>query len=205
VDQSHWKPGDVVLLRGVWHNNIWFACPTRVVKDTPEQIGLYWHAGTRCKQFYKRPTARDLLLVKKVKLVDHIWSGTDVLMLTKPGEAHSVWVMWYTGQSTIRCWYINLELPLQRTSLGFDTMDQELDIVISPDLSRWQWKDVESFQEMVEVGVLTVDEAKAIRAEGERVIQQMNAGESPFCDGWEKWMLPEEWTIPELPRGWDKL
>jgi hypothetical protein len=202
---SRWKSGDTVVLRGILFGKIWFAGPATVVQDDPDLIALYWPAGSRSREFFKRATAKDFLTTKKVILVDHIWSGTDVLMLAKPGEAHSVWVMWETGTSDFRCWYVNLELPLQRTHLGFDTMDQELDIVISPDLSQWRWKDEDTFAEMVEAGVFTAEEARSIRAEGERVIQQMRVGASPFCDGWEKWSPPPEWTIPELPEGWDKL
>ena len=30
------------------------------------------------------------------------------------------------------------------------------------------------------------DEARAIRAEGERAIKLMQANQSPYCDGWER-------------------
>lgn len=205
IIMDHWNPGEPVVLRGVLFGKIWFACPAIIVQDIPGLIALYWRAGTRVKQPFKRTSAQDFLTPEKVTLVDHTWFGTDVLSLTKPGESHSVWAMWETGTSFLRCWYVNLEFPFQRTSLGFDAMDQELDIVISPDLSRWHWKDEESFKEMVEAGVFTADEARAIRAEGEHVIRQMEAGESPFCDGWEKWSPPKEWAIPELPQGWERL
>jgi hypothetical protein len=197
--------GVTAILRGVWLGRIWFACPVKIMQDLPDLIALYWRAGTRVKQPFKRASAQDFLEPEKVILVDHIWTETDVLMLAKPGEAHSVWAMWETGTSILRCWYVNLEFPLHRTSLGFDTMDQELDIVIRPDLSRWRWKDEDSFEELVEAGLYSAEEARAIRVEGERVIQQMYVRQSPFCDGWEKWSPSPEWTIPELPDGWDRL
>ena len=59
-------------------------------------------------------------------------------MLAVPGESHAVWIMWERGHTKLRCWYINLETPLLRTPIGFDTMDHELDIVISPDRSGWR-------------------------------------------------------------------
>ncbi len=202
---SPWEPGNVVVLRGVWRQKLWVAGPAILVEDDPDLIALYWRAGTRMKTLGRRMAARDLLPSAKIDLVDHIWSETDVLALAKPGEAHSVWAMWETGQPKLRCWYVNLQTPLQRTSLGFDSMDYELDIVISPDLSQWRWKDEDEFQELTAAGMFTREEARAIRAEGECVLRQMSAGGAPFCDGWEKWSPPSGWAIPELPPGWDEL
>ena len=108
------------------------------------------------------------------------------------------------GQTRLRCWYVDLQEPLRRTVVGFDTMDNLLDIVISPDLSEWQWKDEDEFQEAVAIGVYSAEEARAIRAEGERAIELLRAGQPPFCDGWDKWSPPVEWQIPQLPDGWDK-
>ena len=70
-------------------------------------------------------------------------------MLAIPAAAHSVYVMWETGRTELRCWYVDLQEPLRRTTLGFDTMDHLLDIVISPDQSAWRWKDEDEFEEAV--------------------------------------------------------
>jgi hypothetical protein len=125
-------------------------------------------------------------------------------MLVTPGSSHAIYVMWETGQTKLRCWYIDLQEPLRRTNLGFDTMDQLLDIVVSPDQSKWHWKDEDEFEEAIAIGVYSIEEAQSIRAEGERVINLLQTGQSPFCDGWEKWSPPTEWDIPTLPEGWDK-
>jgi predicted RNA-binding protein associated with RNAse of E/G family len=84
-------------------------------------------------------------------------------------------------------------------------MDQILDIVISPDLSDWRWKDEDEFAEAERIGVYTSEQAQAIRAEGERVIARLNAQESPFCDGWDNWLPPDEWSIPKFPLGWEEV
>lgn len=138
---SHWTPGDHIVLRGVWRQRLWFACPVTVVQDTPALIALYWRAGTWTKVPGRRFTPQDMLSTEQLDLVDKTWVKTDVLMLVTPGAAHSVYAMWEQGHTRFRCWYVNLQEPLRRTSLGFDTMDHLLDVVVSHDRSEWRWKD----------------------------------------------------------------
>jgi hypothetical protein len=199
-----WKSGDAVVLRGVWRHRIWWACATTVVQDSPNLLALYWRAGTPEKAPAKRLTPQDLLS-DEIHLVDRNWVETDVLMLATPGAAHAVYVMWETGQTKLRCWYIDLQEPLRRTTIGFDTMDHLLDIVVSPDRLEWRWKGEDEFREAEAIGVYSPEEARAIQAEGEQVIELLCAGQSPFCDGWERWSPPLEWEIPELPDGWDRI
>jgi hypothetical protein len=202
---SRWTPGNHIVLRGVWRGNLWFALPMTVVQDSPDLIALYWRAGTCGKATGKRPTPRDLMSLEKVALVDYVWKETDVLMLAMPGAAHSVYVMWDAGHIRFRCWYVNLEEPLRRTPLGFDTMDHLLDIVIRPNGTEWRWKDEDEFQQAEAIGLYSAEEVRAIRAEGERVLDRLRAGQSPFCDHWESWLPPAGWKIPALPANWDDL
>ena len=192
------------MLRGVWHQKLWWAGMATVVKDTPDLIAMYWQAGNPSMIPAKRATPHNLLS-KKIHLVPRKWMETDVLMLVTPGSSHAVYVMWETGQTKLRCWYINLQEPLRRTNLGFDTMDHLLDIVISADLSAWHWKDEDEFEEAVTIGVYSLEEAQSIRAEGERAISLFQKRQSPFCDGWERWSPPTKWEIPAMPKGWDRF
>ncbi len=84
-------------------------------------------------------------------------------------------------------------------------MDYLLDIVISADQSTWHWKDEDEFNQAVAIGVFSPEEARAIRQEGERIIQLFKAGRSPFRDGWENWRPPAEWGLPTFPEGWEEL
>jgi len=191
-------------MRGVWRGKLWWAAPVTIVKDAPDLIALYWKAGTPNMAPAKRPTPHDLLF-NEIHLVPRKWTETDVLMLVTPGSSHAVYVMWETRQAKLRQWYIDLQEPLHRTELGFDTMDHLLDIVISADLSTWHWKDKDEFEEAIALGVFSTEEAQSIYAEGERALKLFQTRKSPFCDGWENWSPPRQWEIPVMPKGWDKI
>jgi hypothetical protein len=204
-ENSIWGVGDVILLRCVWRNKLWFAMPVRLVLDTPELIALYWRCGTPKKMPAERLTPWQLVSDERIELVDRVWDQTDILMLSPPGSAYSIEVMWEAGQAQFRCWYVNLQDPLLRTPLGFDTMDQILDLVVSPDLSSWHWKDESEFAESVEHGVYSSEEARDIRQVGEGVIRSMREPDSLFYQGWEHWRPPPDWEIPGFPPDWDDL
>ena len=57
------------------------------------------------------------------------WRGHGVLQLQRPGEMHAVWVFWQGPERELGAWYVNIQEPFRRSSIGFDTQDLELDIV----------------------------------------------------------------------------
>ena len=68
---------------------------------------------------------------------------------------HSVLLLWTAGFGELLLWYVNLEEPLKRTAIGFDYLDQLLDIEIAVDLSSWKWKDEDELEAAVVRGVMT--------------------------------------------------
>ena len=98
-------------------------------------------------------------------------------------------------------WYINLQQSLHRTVIGFDFMDQDLDIVVKPDLSAWVWKDEATFARAQELGIFSDQQTCEIRAEGERVIECVRTKASPFNGGWENRSPDPEWPTPSLSKG----
>jgi hypothetical protein len=206
IEVSQRNFGEVVVFRGASRTRIWYALPVTVVQDSPDLIALYWPAGTRGKWRMKasreKVTPGDVM-GKPMELIDHTWNQTDVLMLITPGAAHAVYVMLQAGTQNLVCWYINLQDPIRRMPIGFDTCDHVLDLVVSHDKSAWHWKDEDQLEEAVAVGMFTQQEARDIRAEGERVVRLIHENQPPFCDGWEKWIPPACWSIPALPDGWD--
>jgi hypothetical protein len=202
--KRHWIFGDTILLRGILKGKLWWACPAYVVQDTHELIAFYWPVSTPTRSPVRRPTVEDELY-NRVELEDRNWTDHDVLSLITPGSGHSIDLMWHAGTRNLRCWYVHLQEPLRRNRLGFDTMDQMLDIVISPDKLHWSWKDEGEFSEAETIGVYSPGLVKSIRGEAERVISLLESNASPFCDGWEDWIPPVEWRIPRFPAGWEIL
>lgn len=96
---------------------------------------------------------------------------------------------------------MNLQEPFRRSDIGFDMLDNMLDIVIDPDRS-WRWKDEEELGEAVRLGLVTEQWADEVRREGERVIDRLRGNERPFSNGWETWEPDPTLGVPQLPATW---
>jgi hypothetical protein len=196
--------GKIAALRGVGIKVFW-AFPTIVVKDEPDLIVLYMPAGVLGRNVTHKPTAKELFSPNEMKVVECTWKRTDVLMLIVPGEAFSTYIMRETGTKNLDCWYVNLQDPIKRTIIGFDTMDHMLDIVISPDMRAWKWKDDDEFMEAQRVGFYSREKAREIRAEGEKAVRLITSERRSLYEEWKKWQANPQWEIPKLSSHWDKV
>jgi hypothetical protein len=205
VRESPWEPGAHILLRSIWQGWLWFAFPAIVVHDQPDLIALWTPAGTRFAGglgLDGRPTRLPLPDMRHTELVIR---DAGVLRLARPGAAHDVWVRWSPDGATLLDWKVNLQEPLRRGPLGFDTCDHFLDLMIAPDLSSWHWKDADELDEAVGLGRFSAKQADEIRAEGDRALEAVQTRGWPYADGWETWAPPAGWGIPSLPDDWDRI
>jgi predicted RNA-binding protein associated with RNAse of E/G family len=176
-----------------------------VVEDSEDLIALYMAPGTR----WRRPVRVDDGAVLRYpsqawRLAEEDWVENRVLHLVRPGDAHAVMPYWHQSDGSFRGWYVNLQEPLRRTPIGFDYMDQMLDIVVGPDLS-WYWKDEDELDDEVRLGLITPAEAGAVRQEGERVVELIRERAWPFVPRWERWTPDPAWSIPGFPPGWEAI
>ena len=192
-----WQRGESIVRRDVWRGEPKVAWGGTVVVDTPDLLALYMPEGSPLRfapDFFGAP---------------HPWSYTDrwrghgVLQLQRAGEMHAVWVFWDGADRQFAGWYINVQEPFRRTSLGIDTQDLELDIVVSPDGS-WHYKDDEQLEEWVRRGRWTVEEVAEIRAEATRIGGLLDEGCRWWSDEWADWRPEPEWPQPTLPSDWDR-
>jgi hypothetical protein len=126
------------------------------------------------------------------------------LRLMFPGQCHSVSLFWgtETGRRRLLKYFVNMEEPLRRTAVGFDTQDHTLDIECTPELA-WRWRDEQELANHVAEGFYTDALAAAARAEGGRAIAAMRRGEHECMRGWSEWRPPPEWRIPPFIESWD--
>lgn len=208
--QWRWRNGDHVLLRQRRNQPADVVFPMTVVEDTAERVVLYLAEGAPIK-WRAMPDGtvsnRDIPFEDRelapVRLVDTTWHSTNMLRLYVPGRASSTLLFWDAADWRFLGYYGNLEAPAYRTRLGFDSADYLLDVVIAPDLS-WRWKDEDEFAIAQEIGIFTADQAAAIRAEGERIIADVEARHWPFDGAYETWRPDPTWTVPAMPVDWDR-
>jgi hypothetical protein len=204
------QPGDVVALRWVRHAPADLIAPVRVVEDDQLRTVLFLAAGTPIKAQATRDgqrIKRSTPFVERERMVgglaDDVWTHTNVLMLHEPHRLGAVWLFFAEADWSFQGYYVNLQAPLEASAAGFDTEDYLLDIVVAPDLS-WRWKDEDEFAIAIEHELISPVLLHAVRAEGRRFIEEVEARQWPFGQGLETWRPEPEWEVPALPANWSE-
>ena len=209
-----WEPGETVVVRYIArdHDVIASGYPMTCVEDSDERLVLFFRHDTPYLGYPHLPSeGRAEGVAQRVVVppqprrerVPLVWQNTMLRFFT-PGRTFQVWAVWREDSSEFVHWYINLEAPFVRTVVGVDTRDHTLDIVASPDLA-WEWKDEDEAAARVEHGIDTAAFARAVRAEGERVVELIERGAEPFGGDWSEWRPDSSWGVPELPDGWAEV
>lgn len=197
-----WSPGDAVVLREVWRGAVFAARPAILVEDAPGQTTLLVPGRVRCGM----PVGED---GRELRVPDRPWrleirhrGPNDILSFAWPDEPYGV-LRWYAPDGD-HAWYVNLQDPLRRTELGFDTVDHALDVVVMVD-GTWTWKDEDELAEAVANGLFTRTDAERFRDDGRRAVERIRRGEPPFDRDWWSWRPDPSWPTPALPEGWDRV
>lgn len=206
-----WKAGDVIVHQETWKGRIWAARPLVVVEDSPERMLLWLPKSTVRKVPMTPPsredpgdrTARIIDLLDRCDWVhvDHVWD-VSCLWILSPDDWHATWISWLPSGEQFG-WYVNLQLPFRRTSIGIESMDLMLDVVATPD-RRWSWKDDDEFEQILARGIIDQVTGERVRREALAVIHELEVGGPPFGEGWADWRPDPSWTTPELVPGWDE-
>jgi hypothetical protein len=205
----YWNYGDVATLRWRRKQPLDVALPVRVIEDTPDLTILYTAVGTPMKV---EATADGRVMQRSLGpfierqgmtrgFADWTWTRNHTLMFQKPGSLQSVWLFWREATWEFNYYYVNLQAPLTRTAIGFDSADYMLDIVVRPDFA-WEWKDLDEFADARQHGILPVALLDAVQRAGDAMIPVIEARGWPFDAGYESWRPDPSWTIPELPANW---
>jgi hypothetical protein len=199
--------GEVVVLRYLtMDGRVDVAWPCRVVEDRDDLVALFVARGSLYKADPKQLAAQKLAGERRPAPVTDVPWRHDMLRLMFPGASHSVWLFWEGEGPSRRLlrYFVNLEEAFRRTSIGFETRDHTLDIVVTPEL-ECRWRDEEDFDNHVALGLYPPELAAAARAEGQRVIDAIANGTHPCLNGWAEWLPDPAWTPLVVPAGWDRL
>lgn len=196
------EPGHAAALRDVWQGLIWTARPVTVVTETSDQTILLIPAGVRWMAPY-RNGVRLKIPQRPFELLELRSEGMHVLSFSWPKTFAAVLLLFGVDWVPKR-WYVNLEDPLRRTPIGFDTLDRELDAVVEFDGS-WRWKDEDELAEAIRLGITPAYTEERLRADGERAVRRILECEPPFDRDWRRWRPDPSWSIPVLPHGWDRV
>jgi predicted RNA-binding protein associated with RNAse of E/G family len=185
----------VVLFRSLFRGRLLYCTPGWLLEETAAQVVTALVPGAQTLQLVT-PRAKVIRAVADCREQTAIvpWHTNRVVWLMPFNAAHAIGHFWNEASNQFLGYYINLQAPLRRTSVGFDSCDHVLDIVIAPDGS-WRWKDEDEFEEAIQVGLFSPAEAADVRAEGERVIGGL-PGLLPT--GWENWRSPPHWSVSTL-------
>jgi hypothetical protein len=189
-ERTHpFAPGDTAAIIEVLRGRIWTVRPVTVIKDAADEIAL-WLAPGQVTRYPSGPQhgrhTVQLWVNGNWELTDRVWGPPGKLRISRPGDPFDVW----RSPEPASPWYVNLQEPLHRVNAGFTTMDHVLDILVSSDLSSWEWKDEGEFDYAQEAGFFSPTRAAEIRASGLRVIEAVETGQPPWDPSWAAWTPP---------------
>ena len=200
--------GGPVTFRDVYAGRIKAAVSFVTVEHTTERFVGWLPEGAQ----FALPVDASGSLVKDVmtahELKDLTWAmpgSPGQLMVAPAGSMFSVVVRFFGGNWHMPEWYVNLQAPLTRTEIGFDSTDYVLDLVVAADGSSWRWKDEDEFEAAVNAGFMTREREKTIRACGLEALERARLGGAPFDAEFLQFRPAPAWALPRLAAGWREL
>ncbi|MEU9856100.1 DUF402 domain-containing protein [Streptomyces sp. NPDC047974] len=204
------RTGETVVRRGLFPDGrIAYVQCGRVVHDDDRGL-LTWVAAGSATLRRETPDGTPTRSWPRYRAMDvptllapGTWEPYGTLMLTRPGERHSVW--WsFDRDGAFVGWYVNLESDAGRGPSGTDHVDHALDLLVAPDRRSWRWKDEEEFADLTgRPGFWDLAGAAEVRAEGERMAALASAGTFPFDGTWRDFRPGPDWGPSTLPALWD--
>lgn len=206
-----WKPGEQALLRGIISQQVWTAQSVIVVEDDGREAVLALLPGAQCAfpegYFHRKlgdaswntrwQEARQTPWIFR----EFTWERNRFLIFLQPYRFYAANLVWEDETGQFLGYYINFQLPYQRSAVGFDTLDLDLDIVIYPTY-EWRWKDELAFEEGIREGGIKGEWVEGIERAKEEVMVQIDERRYPLDGSWLEWRPQTNWAPPRLPPNW---
>ncbi len=196
-----WMRGEPIVRRQIVRGRPWLGWMVNVVVDQPDLLITYSPEGS---PFHFPSGDWPTPDGKHPWHEMDSWQGNGALMMQRPGDPYAVWHFWDGPDREFRGWYINFEAPFERTSIGFDTQDLELDIFVSP-AGDWRFKDIDLLWERHDQGRFTLIEVRRILELGDDLADMLDTGDWWWDKSWAEFVPDARWSVPEMPEGWDEL
>lgn len=212
------ETGETVVRRDVHRSGrVWSEQALRVLADTGEALVTACAPGAEARwpALYAkarddgdrsvRTEAFDAVATGQWELAAAVWQETDLLLWKPPATWFSVNAFFVPdsgGGRRLRNWYVNFERPTRRTEAGFDTFDLTVDLVVTPDLTRWEWKDEDEYAHVRRLGIVSSTEHQAVDDARDEVMAMLaeRSGVFAHAERWASWRWEPAWPTPRLPR-----
>jgi predicted RNA-binding protein associated with RNAse of E/G family len=205
-----WKPGETIVWRGIYRKRVWHAQTVIVVKDTAEEIVVALLPGTECmvpegySDGKQSSTRRWAFKEKQWELERLRWHTNRLLFLLAPEKYYSTILFWDDQSDKFLFYYLNFQLPFQRSQMGIDTLDLELDLIIHPDFS-YEWKDMDDYEKGIETEIILPEWMRGIETAKREILDRLEERQYPYDGSWLDWKPEPAWAPPGLPKGWDQV
>jgi len=195
---SRFQPGDRVVIREVLNGKVWTVRPVTVVEDSDVQLVTWLAPGTIIN--YPIDVAHgekcfSMWLSGQWTLATKEFRAPGMLRIA-PRDAPFEVFLPMTPLGGVEHWYVNFEQPLQRTAIGFDTMDEILDLVVSSDLANWERKDADELELAVTMGYLDDSDATRLTGTCDALERTLENGDVPWDQSWVSWRPSDLVTLP---------
>lgn len=203
--------GSTVVRRDTLRGKVFSATPYRVIRDTGTElvVALWpgvemlspstWIEWLRTGDDAVRKQAIPNLTAGRWSLGRWVWRDTTVLARFEPGQHFSV-SQRFDPRGKRNAWYIDFIRPCRRTPDGIDTLDLLVDLVVTPDLSAFRWKDEDEYAQGRRLGLITDALHRRVEAARQHVMSLVESRQGPFAEDWSSWWPDPSWPLPALPR-----
>lgn len=204
--------GQPVVRRDVHRGKVWSAQALRVLQDdedglttacwsgAPSVAPTLWIQSMVTGDDTLRGQAINALAAGEWTLSPWAWERTGVVMWHRLDLWFSVNAFYDAKTGRQQCWYINFQHPYRRTLSGFDTFDLVLDLVVTPDLSDWDWKDEAEYAQARRLGVVTDAVHQHVECARAQALEMIRNCDGPFRLDRRRsvWAPDPAWPLPEL-------
>lgn len=200
-----WPPGSTVVIRQHRHGRFRAVTPMVLVEDRPDRTLLYVPRGTRFLAPADSSGRVTRSICEEVAVRPDHWRDHAALHIVPDGAAFAVTVRWRRSFDDFAGFYVNVQEPLRRTNIGFDSMDQTLDVLIAPDRSEIRVKDEDELDDAARHGFFSVTEVTEIRAAARTATEMVLGRVPPLDEPWHLWRPDPTWSAPQLPDDWGSV